>query len=415
MKKTFIITLLYLSLIFVPISSIYAVEVELLQPTVLGTGAPATPTFAEYAQKAFIQILVVAAVLAVLMIVIGGIQYIASFTSSSKGAGKEKITYAIGGLILALAAWLILNTINGSLTDLSGVTTLEGVPAPAAYNGPDYGPNGNPNNWGKCTEYGYTNCAWSGSSCPSGKEVVTPNTACPYPGTDQPSATDLCCGTSIPPEQQTHYLVITRDSTRCYRNQYPDLASCTTALQSETDTTKRCMGASEFSTQIVRIRGCSAEDTGSGWTWQYGIRDQLEKDASQQVTDMLNCLKDKVTKSDYEVSSISDNHHISRLNECTSLEIPRCDKYGNPANCCYHSRSSCHYGNNNDNKSHAIDIVPNGARGLSAPGPEDVVTRGNTLRNAASQCGAKRVRWQESGHYNHVHIDVSDATNCGGN
>lgn len=57
----------------------------------------------------------ICAVLAVVMIVIGGMQYMTSELISSKEAGKEKIRNAIFGLLLALGAWLILNTINPAL------------------------------------------------------------------------------------------------------------------------------------------------------------------------------------------------------------------------------------------------------------------------------------------------------------
>jgi len=57
----------------------------------------------------------IAAVLAMVMIVMGGIQYMTSDLISSKEAGKEQITHAVLGLLLALGAYLILNTINPQL------------------------------------------------------------------------------------------------------------------------------------------------------------------------------------------------------------------------------------------------------------------------------------------------------------
>lgn len=51
--------------------------------------------------------------LAVLMIVIAGVQYTVSWASpSAKGEAKSRIWNAIGGLVLALASYLILRTIN---------------------------------------------------------------------------------------------------------------------------------------------------------------------------------------------------------------------------------------------------------------------------------------------------------------
>jgi len=57
----------------------------------------------------------ICAVLAMVMIVIGGIEYMTSDLASSKEAGKKTITSAILGLLLALGAFLILKTINPQL------------------------------------------------------------------------------------------------------------------------------------------------------------------------------------------------------------------------------------------------------------------------------------------------------------
>ncbi len=57
-----------------------------------------------------------AGVLAVLMIVVGGVQFIAGASNpSTRGEAKKKITNAIFGLILASSSWLILYTINPNL------------------------------------------------------------------------------------------------------------------------------------------------------------------------------------------------------------------------------------------------------------------------------------------------------------
>ena len=52
------------------------------------------------------------------MIVIGGIEYMTSELVSSKKAGIERITNAILGLLIALTAFLILNTINPNLLNV---------------------------------------------------------------------------------------------------------------------------------------------------------------------------------------------------------------------------------------------------------------------------------------------------------
>lgn len=65
------------------------------------------------------------AVLAVVMIVLGGIEYMTSELISSKEAGKDRILHSIYGLLLALGAWTILNQINPDIlkSDLETLTT----------------------------------------------------------------------------------------------------------------------------------------------------------------------------------------------------------------------------------------------------------------------------------------------------
>ena len=67
----------------------------------------------------------ICAILAVIMIVVGGLEYMTSELVSSKESGKSKITQAILGLLLALSAWIVLNQINPELlnADLKNLTT----------------------------------------------------------------------------------------------------------------------------------------------------------------------------------------------------------------------------------------------------------------------------------------------------
>src|SRR3989344_4078558 len=69
----------------------------------------------------------ICAVLAVIMIVLGGIEYMTSELPGNKESGKERITHAIFGLLLALGAWLILYTINPNLlsTKLESLKVVE--------------------------------------------------------------------------------------------------------------------------------------------------------------------------------------------------------------------------------------------------------------------------------------------------
>jgi len=67
----------------------------------------------------------IAGVLAVIMIVLGGIQYMMEESILAKGEAKKRITSAILGLILALGAYAILFTLNPNLVNLTlGLRTV---------------------------------------------------------------------------------------------------------------------------------------------------------------------------------------------------------------------------------------------------------------------------------------------------
>ena len=62
--------------------------------------------------------IVVSGILAVIMIVIGGFEYITSEAMGGKKDGRDRITSAIGGLILLLFSYILLNTINPDITQI---------------------------------------------------------------------------------------------------------------------------------------------------------------------------------------------------------------------------------------------------------------------------------------------------------
>ena len=79
-----------------------------------------TVTLGGYLSNIYVLGIGLAGVLAVLMVVVGGIQYIGSGMSpSGKSDAKDRITNAIMGLLLALLSWLILNTIDPNLVSLN--------------------------------------------------------------------------------------------------------------------------------------------------------------------------------------------------------------------------------------------------------------------------------------------------------
>ncbi|MFC1775292.1 pilin [Patescibacteria group bacterium] len=90
-----------------------------LEPSVAGEDFGGD--YGGYFQRIYQLGIAIAGVLAVLFLVIGGFEYMLSESLFAKGAGKDKMQAALGGLILALASWMILNTINPYLVkfDLS--------------------------------------------------------------------------------------------------------------------------------------------------------------------------------------------------------------------------------------------------------------------------------------------------------
>jgi len=95
-------------------------------PGVTGTGcvddgfggcepSSANQTPESYLQNVFQFGIGVAAVLAVIMLIICGLQYLTTESFSGKGGAKQCIWAAVGGLMLVFISWIILNTINPDL------------------------------------------------------------------------------------------------------------------------------------------------------------------------------------------------------------------------------------------------------------------------------------------------------------
>ncbi|MDD5318396.1 MAG: pilin [Candidatus Pacebacteria bacterium] len=104
--------------------------------TNIGNFVSATPVdFPTYLNSMYKLGIAAAGVLAVIMIVVGGIQYMTSEAIGSKEEGKDRIWSAIWGLVLALMSFIILNTINPKLLNLnlsiSQVNGTAGTPATA--------------------------------------------------------------------------------------------------------------------------------------------------------------------------------------------------------------------------------------------------------------------------------------------
>lgn len=107
-------------------------DYNLLTPLPLGEGGENVPVieasedgFAGFVNDMIVLAIALAAGLAVVMIVIGGIKYMTSESSDGKRSGKEYVTNAVGGLLLALGSFIILNTINPDLVAIRGIESVQ--------------------------------------------------------------------------------------------------------------------------------------------------------------------------------------------------------------------------------------------------------------------------------------------------
>ncbi len=92
-------------------------------------------SFTQYLQFMINITMGVTAALSVIILIWGGIEYIfASVSESAKKGAKERITNAIFGILIALSAYLLLNTINPDLIKL-GLPTLQ-LPAVSTQTSP---------------------------------------------------------------------------------------------------------------------------------------------------------------------------------------------------------------------------------------------------------------------------------------
>jgi len=90
--------------------------VVLLDQSILNASTSAGHTLTSYMYELTSIFFTLVIIAAVIRITIGGIQYILSGGSDGKSEAKDHIWGAIWGLLLALAAVLILKTINPELT-----------------------------------------------------------------------------------------------------------------------------------------------------------------------------------------------------------------------------------------------------------------------------------------------------------
>ncbi len=109
MKKLVLILIILLNLFFVVNFALAGYQVEITLP---GATSMATFTLPQYLSYIYFIGLGAVGIAALGMLVYGGFLYMLSDTVTSKDKAKDYITGALSGLVLGLATYLILNTIN---------------------------------------------------------------------------------------------------------------------------------------------------------------------------------------------------------------------------------------------------------------------------------------------------------------
>jgi hypothetical protein len=106
-------------LLTLPIKSLATTTYTLLEPAAFtgftSTAGSGASQLGQFLSQAFQFGLAIAAALAVIMIVWGGVKIMLTESVFEKDDGKKKIQDAIWGLLLALVSWLILYTINPNI------------------------------------------------------------------------------------------------------------------------------------------------------------------------------------------------------------------------------------------------------------------------------------------------------------
>lgn len=143
MKKTFV--LIALATFFLAPAVLFAQAQEsfyVLEP-IPGVTDSGFPSFPSFLQSLFRISLALGAILAVLMLVIGGVQYMGADQITSKEDARDRIRNAVLGLLLLFGSVLILRQINPELLKFKIGVGQVSVPAPTvspAQQGPRFNP-----------------------------------------------------------------------------------------------------------------------------------------------------------------------------------------------------------------------------------------------------------------------------------
>lgn len=200
-----------------------------------------------------------AATLAVILIIWGGLEISTQDSISSKSAGRERITQAIIGLVLVLSPVLVFSLINPAILNLS----INIGPLHTFWGG--YPSAVNNTSGSTLRSNGTGGMTVSGCSAESGNSEFQAVT-CSSSAAAQDWSNKNCSGTAVVPSG-------------CQSGQYDSKGNCTSGYQAE------CLGVSPSSYTLVEI---GTTNTGPFYSNQYELR-PIDSDANAVSGFVSNC------------------------------------------------------------------------------------------------------------------------------
>jgi len=310
-----------------------------------------------------------AAVFAVIMIVVGGVQYVMSSAFDSKSDAKKRIWAAIGGLILALGAWLILFTINPDLLNIRLPKNLGSGTVQKTFS-PFLDGEGS-----------------GGASTPALRNPLT----------DAGCVTDTCV-IARNEEAGEQYECQKRSGGSTEFDAVSIKANGTeeplnNASSGSGLTAQECVDLIRKGEACGNAGECTYEDWSYAYDFQADIANQIGT-ASEPLQELLSCMGTALPAGVGQISSIS---HKTIASGDNSFET--CTTTGT----CEHSAGSCHFGGSTASQcfgsSYAVDFGDGENK--------------DSIVSAATSCADSSPQDLFIFHASHVHVSLGEENECG--
>jgi hypothetical protein len=205
-----------------------------------------TPWIAQYIGGLYKYAVAIAGVLAAVMLMIGGLQYLASAGNSERvSRGKEMITDSLLGLLLVLGTYILLNTINPNLVNYSALTVSYIEPIKFGF-----------------TDFSDEGVATSGSMRdPDAPKETDPKIQAAVTANSTASSTpEQAVQTGIPVELPNSADTTLVDVTKLYKTEKPEGINGKVAIRG----TKRAWEKLKAAAKIIYAKGCTVVNA-TGW------------------------------------------------------------------------------------------------------------------------------------------------------